>query len=99
MRSFHTVWVFVGAHWTNCSYKNLDDTIFLDLSKAFDLVNHDILQKELSHYGLHNNTMDWSKSNLHSRTQNSFISGEQSIPGKPVCLRDPSHVRCYFLFI
>ena len=81
---------------SNCSYKNGDDwisavdkneivcTLFLDLSNAFALVNHGILLKERSHYGLHNNTIDWFKSYRHSRTQNTFISGEQSTPWEVV---------------
>ena len=79
---------------SNCSYKNLDDWIsavdkneivgilFLDLSKAFALVDQDILLHTLSHYGLHNNAIGWFKYYLHSRTQNTFNSGEQSTPGK-----------------
>jgi len=73
--------------------KNIDDwisavdineivgTLFLVLSKAFDLVNHDILLHTLSHYGLHNNAIDWFKSYLHSRTQTTFSSGKQSTAG------------------
>ena len=53
-------------------------TLFLDISIAFDLVNHDILLHKLSMYGLHNNALDWFKSYLNSRLQKTFISGEQS---------------------
>jgi len=35
-------------------------------------------------YDLHNNALEWFKSYLNSRTQNTFISGEQSTPGKVV---------------
>ena len=56
---------------------------FFTLSKAFDLVNLDILLTQLSHYGLHNNN-NWLKSYLHSRTQATFISGEQSTPEEAV---------------
>jgi len=35
-----------------------------------------------SHYGLHNNAIDWFKTYLHSRTQNTFISVEKSTPGE-----------------
>ena len=33
-------------------------------------------------YGLHNNALEWFKSYLNLRTQKTFISGEQSTPGK-----------------
>ena len=49
------------------------------------MVNHAILLQKSSHYSLHDNAIDWFKSyQLHSRTQNTFISGEQSTPGEVV---------------
>jgi len=40
--------------------------------------------KNSSHYGLHNNAINWFKSYLHSRTQNTFISVERTSPGEVV---------------
>jgi len=54
-------------------------SLFIDLSKAFDLVYHTILIQKLSSYGLHNSDTDWFNSYLNSRTQ---ISGEQPKPGE-----------------
>ena len=55
-------------------------TVFLDLSKAFDLVNHDILLAKLDKYHTGTNTMDRFRSYLTGRTQVVSISGVLSRP-------------------
>ena len=42
-------------------------TVFLDFSKAFDTVNHDILIKKIYQYGIRGNVSKWFQSYLSQR--------------------------------
>ena len=52
--------------------------IFIDLRKAFDTVNHNILLTKLEHYGIRDNMLSWFQSYLSNRKQYVSINGEQS---------------------
>ena len=44
-------------------------SIFCDLSKAFDVLNHDILFHKMYRLGVRGTVLDWFKNYLHNRTQ------------------------------
>ena len=52
--------------------------IFVDLQKAFDTVNHDILLNKLNHYGIRGKMNEWFKSYLQGRKQIVTINGADS---------------------
>ncbi|KAM6332271.1 DNA-directed RNA polymerase, mitochondrial isoform 5-T7 [Alca torda] len=54
------------------------DVIYLDFSKAFDTVSHNILLRKLRKCGLDEVTVRWTESWLGDRTQRVVISGTES---------------------
>ena len=53
-------------------------SVFTDLEKAFDAVDHQILLQKLYHYGIRGLAHNWFQSYLFNRQQFFFISGSSS---------------------
>ena len=67
---------------------NFADAILMDLSKAFDTLNHDLLIAKLEAYGLSINSLRYIRSYLNQRLQrkgvnNSFSLWKDIIAGVP----------------
>ena len=62
--------------------------VYLDFSKAFDTVNHEILMSKIQHNGIRGVTLSWFKSYLSNRKQyisvKNFSSSMSNIKRKKV---------------
>ncbi len=75
---------------TDQIYKSLDESkfflaLYLDLSKAFDTVDLNILMDKLEFYGIRGNELSWFESYIFGRKQYVEIDGKLSDPLTTVC--------------
>ena len=70
----------------NMDNGNLNCVVFLDVRKAFDSINHEILlQKMHDHFRIIGTELEWFKSYLTNREQQCTVNGQISSPKKTVC--------------
>ena len=68
---------YFNLHDITSSLGNVEYTlgVFIDLSKAFNTVDHQILIKKLQYYGIDGTALEWFKSYLSNRKQ--YISSQE----------------------
>ena len=59
--------------------------VFVDLRKAFDTVNHDILLSKINLYGIRNGNLQWCRNYLSDRSQVTLANGKLSNNSNIVC--------------
>ena len=79
-------------HFLDKIYASLNKTtpefnlgIFIDLKKAFDTVDHEILLTKMSHYGFRGTINTWFRNYLTGRTQFVSINGVNSTSREMLC--------------
>ena len=71
-------------------YENMDNgkltgVVFIDIRKAFDSIDHDILLKKLAYYGVLHMEHTWFQSYLASQKQQCQVNGFLSKKGEIIC--------------
>ena len=80
--SCHTALIKMCDQWhTAINESNIVGTVFLDLQKAFDLVNHELLMKKLALYFTDSITLPFFQSYLSDRKQQVYLGNKHSSEG------------------
>ena len=69
---------FLDHAFNNLNEKKYIIVIYLDVSKAFDNINHEILLRKLNHMGIRGGVGEWFISYLSGRYQYVTVNGFQS---------------------
>ena len=76
--SHHALITLVDKITKSLDHGDIVIGIFLDLKKAFDTVDHNILIKKLYYYGIRGNIIKWFESYLTDRKQYVCFKGKKS---------------------
>ena len=79
LHSTITSLISVSDYWyENIDKNNVNFALFLDLKKAFDTVDHEILIRKMQVYGIKDIEVEWFRSYLKNRQQYCSLNGKKS---------------------
>jgi hypothetical protein len=81
----HAILDIVNDIQTNMNRKLFTCGVFIDLKKAFDTVDHNILLNKLSYYGFRGIVNEWFSSYLKNRTQSTQVGQQISSKANIQC--------------
>ena len=88
-RSLHstlTALIEATNDWSiNIDRGNLNGVVFIDLKKAFDTIDHEIILRKLTCYGFDTHTLKWFESYLSNRYHKCNVNGHLSNPLPVTC--------------
>ena len=88
-RSIHitlTALLEATENWSlNIDNSLINGIIFIDLKKAFDTIDHNIIIRELSNYGVDQKALRWFQSYLSDRSQKCSANGHLSTASPITC--------------
>lgn len=99
LSTFDALHEFSSKIYENLVAQNSLLSIFVDFSKVFDTVRHDILLLKLKHYGVRGIIHDWFKDYLTNRTQSTKILNNYSAPQHIQCCVPQGSVLGPILFL
>ena len=87
LHSTITYLISVSDYWyeRDIDKNNVNFALFLDLKKAFDTVNHEILIREVKVYGMKDIEVEWYRSYLRNRQQYCSLNGNKSSSRPVTC--------------
>jgi hypothetical protein len=79
MHSTLTALIEATNSWSfNIDHGLVNGVVLIDLKKAFDTIDHDIMLLKLENYGVERNCLTWFKSYLTDRTKKCLVNGQLS---------------------
>lgn len=70
---------------SNFEFKNNTNGMLLDLTKAFDVIDHNILLHKLSYYDMKGIVLNWFPNYLSNRKQYAVVNGPISMALSLIC--------------